>query len=501
MIAPDGKLSLGPWLPDLPFYENPGLVEAKNVIPVDGAYKNYLPVVTSGDALAARCRGAFSATDSLGSPYLYVGTATKLYVKAGTNWTDKSGATTFTLSASDYWRFAQFEDKIVATSFSDVPKRLTVGAGTNFVDLASTGTAPKARHVGVIGNFVMLGDTDDGTHYPYRVQWCAIGDCTDWPTPGTIDAGSKQAGEHFLKAEHGAVTGIVGGETFGLVFQQRAITRFSYVGGQGVWQINTFEKNRGCWSPGTLVQAGGLNYFMANDGFYVTDGQSVKPIGNGSVDKFAIAEMDQSYLDRFCSGVDFTNKCVIWAYPATGGVTGDPNRLLYFNYAESRWSHAEESNMELLFQGLSTGYTLDQLDAMMTSLDDYSVSLDSPIFSGGVNVTMAFGTDHKLGAFAGTSGTAVFETGEQEPNPGGYATVYGARPLVSGNPSSITLSIGHRTQQDNQGRTFSTPVTPNSRTLNCDFIVTGRYVSARMSVVGNFDRALGIQYAVKPAGF
>jgi hypothetical protein len=53
MLLQDARIPLGPWLPDLPFYENPGLVEAKNCIPVDKYYAEYLPLSTSGDALTA----------------------------------------------------------------------------------------------------------------------------------------------------------------------------------------------------------------------------------------------------------------------------------------------------------------------------------------------------------------------------------------------------------------------------------------------------------------
>ena len=66
MLLQDAKIPLGPWLPDLPFDENPGLVEAKNCIPADRHYTQYLPLTTSGDALSARVIGAFAALDTAG---------------------------------------------------------------------------------------------------------------------------------------------------------------------------------------------------------------------------------------------------------------------------------------------------------------------------------------------------------------------------------------------------------------------------------------------------
>lgn len=490
MFIEDMRVSLGEWMPDLPFNENPGLAEARNCIPVDKFYAPYLPLVTADDALTDRVVGAFAALDTAGDTFIYAGIDTDLYLKVGASWTDLSG-TPFTTAAQGYWRFAQFDTTVVATNYADTPQAIVAGASTTAA-LATTGTAPRARQVGVINRFVMLGDTDGvGGTVPHRVQWSAINDPRNWPTPNTAAARTAQSGEQILPAVYGAVTAIAGGEFHGLVFQRRAINRFTYIGGDAVFQIQDYEKTRGCWFPQSMIQVGSLCYFIAADGFYVTDGQTVTPLGNGKFDKFFFADCDQTYAERVTAAYDYTNKCVVWAYPNFSATDGIPNRLIIHSTVDGRTTRAENT-VELIFPSVTDGLTLEQLDAIYGDLDSIPVSLDSTLFQGGANAVMAFGADHKLGTFSGAASVARFETGEYDLNPFGYMLIEGVRPRVTGTPTLITVSIGSRDTQDNATRSFGTATTRTTRTGICDFRDNVKFGTLRLEVTGGFDKALAL---------
>lgn len=491
MNVEDGRIPLGPWLPDLPFYENPGLVEAKNCIPVDKHYQPYLPLTTAGDALGDRVLGAFAALDTAGDTFIYAGIDTNLYLKTGTSWTDSG--TVFATSSTSYWRFAQFDTTVVATNFADTPQAITAGASTA-AGLATAGTAPKGRQVGVINRFVMIGDTDyAGSLIPHRVQWSAIGTARDWPVPNSADARTKQSGEQVLPAIYGAVTAIAGGEFYGLVFQRRAINRFTYVGGDVVFQIQDYEKTRGCWFPQSMIQVGTLCYFIAADGFYVTDGSTVTPIGDGKFDKTFFADCDQTYAERVTAAYDYTTKCVRWSYPNFSATNGVPNRVIIFSTVDGRATNCDDT-MELIFPSVADGYTLDQLDAIYGDLDSIPGSLDSPIFQGGANTVMGFGSDHRIGTFDGSALVARFETAEYDYNPMGYMFVRGVRPRVTGNPTAITVALSSRENQDNESRSFGTAVSRTTRTGICDFRDNVKFGSMRLEVTGGFDKALALDF-------
>lgn len=496
MNLQDARILLGPWLPDLPYYENPGLVEAKNCIPVDKYYAPYLPLTTSGDALTDRVIGAFAALDTSGDTFIYAGIDSNLYLKNGTSWTDLG--TVFTTTTTGYWRFAQFDTTIVATNFSDTPQAITPGASVS-AGLATAGTAPKGRQVGVINRLVVIGDTDyAGSLIPHRIQWSALGTARDWPIPNTSDARTKQSGEQVLPAVYGAVTAIGSGEFFGLVFQRRAITRATYVGGDVVFQFDDYEKTRGCWFPQSMVQVGNIWFFIAADGFYMTDGSSVTPIGDGKFDKTFFADCDQTYAERVTAAYDYTNKCVRWSYPNFSATNGVPNRVIIYSTIDGRATNCDDT-MELIFASVTDGYTLDQLDALYGDLDSIPGSLDSPVFQGGSNTLMGFGSDHSIGTYTGSALVARFESAEFDYNPMGRMFVRGVRPRVTGNPSALTVAISSRENQDNESRSFGSAVSRTARTGICDFREEIKYGSLRMEVTGGFDKALALDIDGEPS--
>lgn len=499
MLIEDGRIMFGEWLPDLPYYENPGIVEAKNCLPVEGSYAEFTGALTSDDALAAAPVGAYATVDDAGDPEIYAGTTTNLYEKVGSSWTNRTTGS-YTTSANDYWRFAQFDSYVVATNYADVPQRKTIGASANFAALASTGTAPNARQIGVINRFVMLGDIDDGTAYPHAVQWPAINDPTNWPTPNTSDARAVQSGRQYLNAGHGAVTGIGSGQFWGLIFQKRAVTRVTYIGGDAVFQFDTFEEQRGCWAPQSLVRVGNLFFFLAHDGWCVTDGQSVVPIGDGKINRWFYSRVDTARLKDITVGVDWTSKCIIWNFPSSAASSGTTDLILACNFASPKrpFSWAEET-VQLLLQSYTQSYTLEQLDNLFSSIDEMTISLDSPVWQGGTPTLMLF-QSNTLGTLSGASKDATFETAEIEGNPFGFTFVRGIRPLVTGNPTSITAQVGTRNNQDNEGRSFSSIVSRTARTGVCDFRTTGRFITTRVNISGGFDRAMGLGFDVVPVG-
>ena len=132
------------------------------------------------------------------------------------------------------------------------------------------------RCVGRVNQFIVIGTG------AYTIRWCAIGDPTDWPTPATDDARSKQAGEQVLSPEYGWVTAIAGNDFFGYVFQERAITKMTYVGGDVVFAFDTFEEDRGCERSGMMVQVDDMAFFKSDRGYHMLQDGQIADSGYGS---------------------------------------------------------------------------------------------------------------------------------------------------------------------------------------------------------------------------
>lgn len=481
------------WLPDQPPLLNSGLMEALNTIPRDGTYKQYLSIDPYGATLGSRCQGAFAALDTDGSSFIYAGNNTALSVKSGGTWTELSGAT-YSTAANGYWRFAQYEDLVIATNYADVPQASTIGAGATFGALA-TG-APFARQIGVIGQFVVLGDLNNtaGAAVPHKIQWSAIDDPRNFPTPNSSTAIASQAGEQYMPAELGAVTGIFGGDQYGIVGQNLGISRMSYIGGNAVFQFDTIERGRGIWFPNSAVEANGRVYFIAADGFFVTNGVTVEPIGKGKVDSFFLADVDQTYRERVTGAVDIGKNCIFWSYPNNVASSGTPNRLICFNYAEHRFTHIND-NAQIIFNSFSDGYTLDQLTAgsAYPNLDDIGGSFDSSFWQGGLREVSAFSSDGRVASFTGDPLEAVFQTGELNPNPGGYFRMQGARPIANGLQTAVSMSLATRDEQTEEELSFGTAGPYSSRSGLYDFNNEFRYGALQMRIPDGFTSAMGIE--------
>lgn len=156
---------------------------------------------------------------------------------------------------------------------------------------------PGAYCCGVIGQFGMIGNFQSGfgetgpfgdagpPFQRFSVRWCAIGDLDDWPTPDTADARAKQAGQETLPAEFGWVTAIAGNDFYGYIFQERAITKATYVGGDVVFSFDTFERGRGCIRSGRMAQIDENSaIFESERGVHVITNDVIQDVGFGNVD-------------------------------------------------------------------------------------------------------------------------------------------------------------------------------------------------------------------------
>ncbi|HEX7129130.1 MAG TPA: hypothetical protein VF217_03560 [Rhodanobacteraceae bacterium] len=436
-------VQFGDWLPDDDRNITPGapaeaittqavpLQDAKNMLFTGASWRLYRPLSVSGSALAATPRDAITV-DASGTLVTFAAAGTKLYkIQAGAI-TDVSGAQTFSGSAP--WVFQQFGDCLLATNGTDVVQDfdLTNLAGT-FAALA--GSPPKAATIGMVRDFVVLGNVNDGAAHPYRVQWSAISNPTQWPAPLTQAARAAQSGYQDCYSQYGTVQYIAQGEEFGLIFQQRGIVRMQYVGGDVVFNFYTFERKRGLLTPKAAAQVGNMVYFLSGDGFYATDGNGVDPIGYGKVNRWFFGRCYDTSKVR--AAVDTNTQCVYWSFPSTSGAN---DYVIAFNYAEGKWSY-----------GVDTTYALFQ-------------SLQS-----GAHIPQAFDASSKLGTFSGTQSDGEIVTKLFRLQPNQRCMVLAARPLVD---SVCTVAVSAQASDD-ATQTFGGFVSRASRSMKIPLRANG----------------------------
>lgn len=463
------------WAPDTAPLGSAYLTECQNALPLDGLYKSFAPLTGSGTAAPAAIFGTLWSSEPV-TGGLYVGTQANLYrYRDGTGAYTLLSSATYNTDGDGFWRFIEYEGLMVATNGIDLPQAHTVAASSNFTNLATSGTTPAAKHVGVIGQFLMLGNLIDAssTARPYTVQWSSIDQPRNFPTPNSSTAIASQSGEQMLNPAWGEIMGIWGNDQYGVIAQQGGLTRCTYIGGTAVFQFDEYEAGRGVLFPNSAVQIGNVTYYVSPAGFCATDGTNVKNIGSNKVDNYFRSQVNFIYKPKVRGAADYQKELLYWSFCSSTSGSSIPDQLLAYNWQEDRWGRATMTH-----DGL-------------TSARHKITAGESP------RPPVGFQSSRTLGSLSGTPGTAVIETGEAEPNEGGYSFVGGVKPLID--QSAVTVQLGYRTDQTSTP-TYESATTANSRSGFADFRRSSRYFRARFNITGTFNAAQGAEFGAVPDG-
>jgi hypothetical protein len=481
-------IQFGEWLPDQPDFSNPGLIEATNVIPALAGYRVFPQAVAYSNAATGNIRGIFAAKDNNGNAKLFAGDDTKLYAfnPATNNLDDVSKVGGYSLTAGERWKFVQFGEYIIATGgIGETPQKFELGTDTVFSDL--TGSPDRAEDCAVVRDFVFLANIDEGSgRIPYRVSWSGFNDITSW-TSG-IDQSDFQD-----IVDAGACQGVVGGE-FAIILMERAVVRATYTGPPLIFQFDRIENQRGCKVKNSICNVGNRVFFLSDDGFYATDGQSVQPIGNEKVNKWFANDFNSAFKEKMSASVDPLNQIAMWSYTSNSSPSGEPDRIIVYNYALNRWSLVE-IGMSYLAPFYSGGYTVDQLDAISATVDAMTIQTDSQIFRGG-EYFFGGAVGNTIYTFTGTGiYPATIVTGEAAISQGSHSIVTRLYPYFDA--GSVDVQIGVR---DTSVASVSfTPAQGMNAGGFVPFRASGRYHRAKLEFTG-FDYVQGIDIEARKVG-
>lgn len=459
-----------------PWPENPGyLVDANGARPTLNGWVTGLDATAVATAFAgATVLAAFEAND-----IIFVATTKEIWETRdkGLNWADNKQAT-YGADVADNWCFTQFDELVVATNRVTQPQKKDIGAGTfqaDFADLSGVTAGSGAEVCCRVRDHLVFGGlygamssgiaTNLGGQSALR--WSSIGDPEAWPEPGSATALSTQAGAQVLPAEYGYITGLVGFERYGLVFQERAVTRMTYEGGNVVYQFDRISQGVGSGIPGVsspqaFVTVDGITYFWNRAGIYATDGYKIRPISAGRLDA-SLFSSTLSHPDQLGA--------------ITHAVHDPARRSIYF-IAQNLASFGNART-------LAYDYVLDRfyLVAPTTLLALFNSSASTTAAAGTDGIHAAWGVaGHTLQRLTAVPTTVDLQTGFIELVPGKRVQLQGAHILGSG---TTTPTIGFKGADNPNSlsivQTGFTSMTAAARDIKQTARDTNRFFSFRVT--------------------
>ena len=496
MAKESQRVAFGEYLPDLPSSANPGLTVALNTVtdPIGYSGIHGLSEISGFSALDSRARGGIAVVDRSGNPYNFAGTETKLYRLADeTSDVSRVAGLPYNANGQARWEFSAFGDVVIAVNPNDETQYYTTGTSEYFNQLGNaTSVAPRAAQIGVVGSFVMLGNTFDGVNGQAEnaIHWSAIADPFNWPELGTSAAVAVQSDRQVLEGDGGAVQAVTSGSEVGAIFQERAIWRADYSGGDVVFQLNKVDPLRGALIPGLCIPFGRMVFYLSEDGFYLFDYSASRAIGRGKVDRSFLADIDTAYFDRVSAVADPDNQRIWILYPGAGNSLGMPNKILIYDWGLDRWSHGELT-AEILCEAAPIGVNLDS-PATPSDPEDIDLaglpSFDSRIVGYGARRLGAYNSSNRLCDFTGAALSSTIETGRKELTPGNRCLASSARPIVESVEPSVQVA--------GIGKIVETGIFKNARSMDdtgkASLRSDGRFHIFRVNLKGGFSSAIGM---------
>jgi hypothetical protein len=482
------RILFGEWLPDMPDNTGQETLNLDTALNVYSSTTGYAPfprasIISEGTADGEDINQLFLAKkDAL--ILAFGGTKKNLYLynniisrAAGTEVSKPGGYSNPAVA----WQFVSFGDAVLATNGADKIQRYVFGDTGKFADIEQS---PICNTIAVVRDFVFAGYCDEDSQ---KVQWSDLNNETIW------DSSDSNQADFQVLPSGGEVKAITGGE-FGIILQEKAVTRASYIGTPLVFQFDQISDNTGCLTGKSAIQYNGMTYFLSESGFMVCDGSTIKNIGAGKVNNYFFESLDSTQIETMDVAIDPLKNLIVWNYPTAGRIPTDEERLLImYNYETGRWTSGS-TNSQVVAQLATQTRPLDALDSEYPELETMPVSLDSPLFIGG-EFAFCGAIEDKVCTFNLYNEATYLTTSDIEQGVFSVATL--AMPIIEN--GSAAFQIASRNNL-NQNIEWSLPSVTSAEN-RADLRSGGRYHRLRVKPTGaGWTHAIGFDLTITPQG-
>ncbi len=462
------------WLPDSDDTTIGILTDVQDMIPTFRGYAGAPSPISIGiAALAAECRGAAMVTILDGTTALFAGTQTKIYKAGSSTWTDVSRVSSdYTGSSTSSWVFTQMGNVTIAVNKVDTSQSYVNGTSTDFDNMAEM---PKCLVVEAVGNFLLLGNYNNGTDYVDGWGCSSISDYTDW----TADT-STQCTYGRLYDTPGPIVGLKRLADYAIYYKQRSMYLARYVGLPLVWEFSLISDTIGAVSQESIVKVGRTHYFLGDDDFYAYDTSQVTPIGL-AIKEWFNADCNNAKRHLTTGLHDQANGIVYWFYAQGTSLT--LNAWIAYNYRSNKWGKGNTS-IEASIQYVTPGASYDDLDAKYLTYDGFPSTTYSELAVTGLSrIPSIFDTAHTLKTINGVSSTSSLTSnliGSEDV----FTLLSRVRPRYLIEPTSATMTNYYG---NSPGTSMTEDQTVTYANNKFDAMRSARWHKVKVSHVGNVE--------------
>lgn len=177
---------------------------------------------------------------------------------------------------------------------------------------------------------------------PDGVRWSAPADIGGVPPTWDHLDTTNVAGLTTLGSDGGAIIDGLSLRDAFVVYREKSISVFDYIGGQFVWRIRHFGNAYGLISPSCIAEVKGRHYFIGDGDILVNDGNSIESIIHKRIKKrFASSYDSDNFRKSYVVKHDSADE--IWfCIPESGN--SEPNLAYIYNYEDDTWTIREIPN-------------------------------------------------------------------------------------------------------------------------------------------------------------
>jgi len=184
------------------------------------------------------------------------------------------------------------------------------------------------------------------TNFDTTFSWCSADDLDDW-----VASTTNTAGELLIREANTPIKCVAQLGNSLAVYTETQLFLVSYIGLPNIFGYRVaLENGLGAVSPNSVVAVGRKNYGLCRDGFFVTDGASVKLIGRESgMNQYIRDNAPIASLAKVYAFDNSKDNEVTWSIPVgSSKITQE----IYYNYKTGQWGMRDSNVTAYLARGI-----------------------------------------------------------------------------------------------------------------------------------------------------